>query len=68
MTDLTHARWRKSSRSGGNNGQCVELADLGPGLAVRDSKYPSGPALVVGPSAGAAFLSLVKSVEAARRS
>lgn len=38
--DLGHARWRKSSRSGG--GDCVEIARV-PGLvAVRDSKHPSG--------------------------
>jgi hypothetical protein len=42
--DLTHATWRKSSRSAGNGGQCVELANIG---AVRDSKNPSGPTLSV---------------------
>jgi hypothetical protein len=42
--DLSAARWRKSSRSGGNNGACVELANIG---AVRDSKNPTGPALPV---------------------
>ncbi|MPZ84044.1 MAG: DUF397 domain-containing protein [Actinophytocola sp.] len=41
--DTTRARWRKSSRSGGN-GQCVELANVG---AVRDSKNPAGSTLVV---------------------
>lgn len=35
--DLTHARWRKSSYSGGAN-DCVEVADLGEHAAVRDSK------------------------------
>lgn len=41
--DTTRAKWRKSSRSGGN-GQCVELANAG---AVRDSKNPAGPTLTV---------------------
>ncbi|HVV21620.1 MAG TPA: DUF397 domain-containing protein [Pseudonocardiaceae bacterium] len=38
-------RWRKSSRSGGNGGACVELAHTG--RAVRDSKNPAGPVLTV---------------------
>ena len=35
--DLAHARWRKSSHSGGAN-DCVEVAELGEHAAVRDSK------------------------------
>ncbi|MFE7972524.1 DUF397 domain-containing protein [Streptomyces shenzhenensis] len=35
--DLTHARWRKSSYSGGAN-DCVEITELGALVAVRDSK------------------------------
>lgn len=42
--DLSAAVWRKSSRSGGNNGACLELANVG---AVRNSKNPTGPALHV---------------------
>lgn len=42
--DLSNAVWRKSTRSGGNGGACVELANLG---AIRDSKNPTGPALRV---------------------
>ncbi|GAB3648199.1 DUF397 domain-containing protein [Glycomyces tarimensis] len=40
--------WQKSSRSGPNGGNCVELAAL-PGrqeIAVRNSRDPEGPALV----------------------
>ena len=45
--DLTGAEWRKSRRSGSNGGACVEVARNLPGIvAVRDSKDPSGPALV----------------------
>ncbi|MGH3342353.1 MAG: DUF397 domain-containing protein [Carbonactinosporaceae bacterium] len=45
-TDLSHAVWRKSRRSGGS-GNCVEVAFLdGGAVAVRDSKDPSGPKLV----------------------
>ena len=42
---LTGAEWRKSSRSGAV-GNCVELAPVQGGSAVRDSKCPNGPALV----------------------
>jgi uncharacterized protein DUF397 len=42
--DLTRAKWRKSIRSGGNGGDCVEVARNLPGVvAVRDSKDPHGP-------------------------
>jgi hypothetical protein len=40
--DLSHVAWRKSSRSAGNGGACVELAQPG---AIRDSKNPNGPIL-----------------------
>jgi hypothetical protein len=44
--DLARAQWRRSSYSG-NTGNCVEVADLGNEVAVRDSKDPSGSVLVV---------------------
>lgn len=48
MTDLSTVRWRKSSRSGGNNGNCVEVAHTFD--AVRDSKNPAGGVLRVDPA------------------
>jgi len=46
MIDLTSADWHKSTRSGGNGGDCVEVAVNLPGIvAVRDSTNPDGPAL-----------------------
>jgi hypothetical protein len=46
--DLSHARWRKSSFSGGGGSNCVEVADAGQAIAVRDSKDALGPVLVFG--------------------
>ncbi|MGM1064025.1 DUF397 domain-containing protein [Saccharothrix sp. Mg75] len=66
MTDLIPGTWRKSSRSAGNNGNCVELAQAGDGLAVRDSKNPGGGAVVVGAKARAAFLAAVREDRAGR--
>jgi hypothetical protein len=37
--------WRKSTRSGGNGGDCVEVADLSDAIYLRDSKDPAGPVL-----------------------
>lgn len=33
--------WRKSSHSGGDEGNCVEVADLNGHVGVRDSKNPA---------------------------
>ncbi|RAY11756.1 DUF397 domain-containing protein [Actinomadura craniellae] len=53
--DLSAAQWRKSSRSGSNGGDCVEVAALPGGIAVRDSRDPSGPALTFSRTAFRAF-------------
>jgi hypothetical protein len=48
--DLSAARWFKSSRSGSGK-DCVEVAHLDENMVgVRDSKNPTGPALVFTPS------------------
>ncbi|MFV2214584.1 DUF397 domain-containing protein, partial [Actinomadura sp. LOL_016] len=38
-------KWRTSSYSGGDAGQCVEVAGVVPGVLARDSKDPGGPVL-----------------------
>lgn len=56
MTDLSSARWFKSSRSSGQH-DCVEVAFLSGGLVgVRDSKNPAGPALAFGPAEWDSFV------------
>jgi hypothetical protein len=48
--------WRKSARSGAV-GNCVEMAPLADGdVAVRNSRYPDGPALIYTRDEMAAFL------------
>ena len=43
---MTGARWRKSTKSGGNGGDCVEVADNLPGVVlVRDTKDRDGGTL-----------------------
>jgi len=45
-SDLVDASWRKSSHSN-SQGNCVEFAELADGtVAVRNSRFPEGPALV----------------------
>ncbi|WP_344903645.1 DUF397 domain-containing protein [Actinomadura meridiana] len=41
--------WRKSSHSSSQGDECVELADLGKVVGVRDSKDPDGPKLFITP-------------------
>ncbi|MFE3876014.1 DUF397 domain-containing protein [Kitasatospora sp. NPDC059146] len=62
--DLTGASWRKSSYSGGGGGQCVEVADgFADAMPVRDSKDPSGPALVFSTTAWQSFVTAVRTGE-----
>jgi hypothetical protein len=52
----TRVTWRKSTRSNGS-GDCVEVADLGGVVGVRDSKDHDGPVLVFAPVPWSNFLS-----------
>lgn len=61
--DLSDAAWFKSSYST-NGGTCIEVAPGFTGIMpVRDSKDPSGPALVFPADAFAAFVAAVKAGE-----
>ncbi|MEV0260984.1 DUF397 domain-containing protein [Streptomyces sp. NPDC050617] len=60
MTLIPHVQWVKSSYSNQDGGNCVEwspsaVATYGV-VAVRDSKVPHGPVLVLAPAAWAAFV------------
>jgi hypothetical protein len=55
--DFTHAVWRKSTRSGDNGGQCVEVAFLDTAVGLRDSKDRGrGPVLIFTPGEWGAFV------------
>jgi len=58
--DLTSVSWRKSTYSGGNGGNCIQVAGLPGTVAVRDSKDPDGPVLLFTAAEWAAFTARVK--------
>jgi Domain of unknown function (DUF397) len=54
---LAGVTWIKSRHSGPTGGNCVEVAFLADGrIAVRNSRYPSGPALIFTRAEWDAFL------------
>ncbi|TDV46193.1 DUF397 domain-containing protein [Actinophytocola oryzae] len=59
VSDLSGARWRKSSFSGAQN-DCVELVVAGIGAAVRDSKNPEAGAVSFETPGWDFFLGVVK--------
>ena len=61
--DLAGATWRKSTYSNGSGGECVEVADLHSGQAVRDSKHPEGPILVITKGGWQAFVQGIQAGE-----
>ncbi|MBB6440150.1 DUF397 domain-containing protein [Streptomyces candidus] len=62
-SEIADAVWIKSSDSTGN-GNCVELAGLpGGAVAMRNSRFPEGPALVFTAEELVAFLAGAKRAE-----
>ncbi len=53
-------KWRKARQSDGQGGACVEVARLPQAVAVRDSKNPNGPKLLLTPDAFRAILNDLK--------
>ncbi|MEV4760371.1 DUF397 domain-containing protein [Micromonospora sp. NPDC049559] len=59
--DMIGARWRKSTYSGNNGGDCVEVADNLPGrVLVRDTKDRDGGTLTFAAEAWRTFVEAVK--------
>lgn len=62
MKPESASAFRKSSYSG-QEGNCVEVADIADGgHVVRDSKVPGGPQLVFGASTWNSFVEVLKSI------
>jgi hypothetical protein len=60
---MNSIRWRTSSHSGGNGGECVQVAAT-PGagrVLIRDSKDPDGPVLTLRPADWRLFTNHIKS-------
>jgi hypothetical protein len=56
---MVAVNWRKARQSN-ETGHCVELSALTDGVAVRDSKDPDGPKLVLSREAFRAFAVTLK--------
>lgn len=55
MPAIPMTSWRKCSRSGANSTDCVEVAFAEVEAAIRDSKNPAGPILILTPGSWRAF-------------
>ncbi|MEU3887050.1 DUF397 domain-containing protein [Streptomyces sp. NPDC029041] len=50
-------QWRKSTYSGDQGGQCLEVAEApDTTVAIRDSKTPAGPVLTLDPASFTTFI------------
>lgn len=55
--------WRKSSYSGGEQGQCVEVTEMPSAIHVRDTKDPDGPSLILTAAGFSAFTQFASEFE-----
>ncbi|MEU0174461.1 DUF397 domain-containing protein [Streptomyces massasporeus] len=56
MASKVRILWRKSSYSGDQGGDCVEVAEASAAIAIRDSKTPAGPIITLDPAAFTTFV------------
>ncbi len=61
-SDYAEAAWRKSTYSGGESGDCLEVNQTHPTthIPVRDSKNPTGPAIPFTPTAWTTFVTALQ--------
>ena len=60
---MTQARWRKSTKSGSNGGNCVEVADnLADVVLVRDTKDRDGGTLTFSTESWRGFVAMTRDV------
>jgi hypothetical protein len=60
-TDHALTTWRKSTYSGGNGSNCVEVGGSAPVVLVRDTKDRAGAVLTFGPDAWRRFAATIRS-------
>ncbi|WP_323384440.1 DUF397 domain-containing protein [Streptomyces calidiresistens] len=58
VSPVPESAWFKSSYSGSEGGECVEVAHTVDTMHVRDSKQDKGPVLTVRPDAWTRFVGL----------
>ncbi|HEY8986421.1 MAG TPA: DUF397 domain-containing protein [Streptomyces sp.] len=62
--DEAGVTWRKSSYSGGDQAQCVEVVETtAPAVLVRDSKAPVRSSLTFTPTSFAAFTQFISQLD-----
>jgi hypothetical protein len=64
-TDHALTTWRKSTYSGGNGSNCVEVGGSASVVLVRDTKDRAAAALMFGPNAWRRFAAAIKSTDKA---
>ncbi|AOS64799.1 DUF397 domain-containing protein [Actinoalloteichus hymeniacidonis] len=60
MATPNYPTWRKTSRSNGQGGECIEIGSAPGWVGIRDTKNRDGGTLVVDRAVFGAFLAAVK--------